>query len=796
MTTLFICWSGARSRAVAGIMARRLPAIVPHLECLVSTQIEPGTLWSTELQRQLDAADAGLVCLTPEAVGSPWIHYEAGLLAAEVRKERGEPTIFTYLLGLEPRSLTGPLSAYQPATAGRADTARLVDSLLRFAGAEPDMDYDTWWSGVTDELAQIPPVPLDDVVPDLERLFRSQTFIEPMRECADQRWLARYSKAREVFGRLDHDRSRVRAACRPAVADVYDELCRLVEGYAMDLKTYFLVERRFDPDEETGLLQIKPGAALSADRRRADVMARLSQLVEAARAPLMDESPRFGLTKSFSTRKDLIHKKTAEIEAARLAGGRPVLAAEDFERAAFSDWAFDRIVLYLILERVADVSVADALRGVTVELEKLRAQSHASPSHMPLHYALGPLKPVTGALAPDAPDAIRIERALHDVERQIEGRDEGGQISETIREIRELLTQFGTSGTTARGAGGVALLRQGPAAWNARREEGGEDLSHLQIRNADLRGADLRGVDFDGTEFVNVDLSGADLAGARLNGVVMERVRMEGSTLEGAECKGTDLDRVCLRRARLDALEGFELKVRRSDLTATTLRGARLRASHIYNCDMTGSDCSGLRAEGVTLKRVVGSPEVLDVFRSMGALVELANEPRADDLVDWDSVSVPDRRSGPAFILQEGRTYWFSVDRWDFFVSHATADKESFARPLARALEHEGQRVWLDAGEVKPGDMLDTVIGYGARAANFGVAILSPRFLGREWTDRELELLEGERLFVVLHDGFTLEELQRRRPSLRSRVTLSSEPGPAAVARQLVDAIGRAPGEM
>jgi uncharacterized protein YjbI with pentapeptide repeats len=674
MTTLFICWSGDRSRAAAGVLSRRLPVIVPDLRCLVSTDIEAGRQWSTALQQQLEAADVGLVCLTPEAVGSPWIHYEAGLLAARVAKARDEPMMFTYLLGVDPSELGGPLSGYQGATSTREGTERLVDSLRRFTGGKSAVDFEAWWGEVSRELDAIPPVPSEDVLRDLLKLFKRKTFEEPIPHCSNQQWLGRRDAAREVFARLDRERSRVRAACRPAEADVYDELCRLVDGYAMDLEAAFLKVERLDSNRESGLLEMT-GSALAAERRRAETMTRVAQLVDSERVPLMEEAVRFDRPKTtFEERNNLIHRKTAEIEARRSVVARTPAQA--------------------------------------------------------------------------------------------------GVIS------------------------GVNLLRQGPAAWNAHRADVADDLSHLQIRNADLRGADLRGIDFDGTEIVNVDLSGANLAGARLNGVVMEKVRLDGATLVGAECKGTDLERVSLRAARLDDLEGFQLKVKRSDLTATSFRGARLRASHIYNSDLSGADLQGLDARDVALKRVVASTRLLDELRRMDCLVELPNEPRRDDLVDWDAAAVPDRGLGDPVIVHDGRAFWFTVDRWDFFISHATTDKESFARPLARALEAQGQRVWLDAGEVKANDRLDDVIAYAAGAANFGVAILSPRFLGREWTERELELLDSDRLFLVLHDGFTLDELQRLRPSLRSKVILTSEPGPAAVARQLVDAVSRPPGQM
>jgi TIR domain len=433
MTRLFICWSGDQSRAVAEVMARRLPAIVGGLKCSVSTQIEPGAVWSVELQRQLDAADAGLVCLTPAALESTWIHYEAGLLAAAVGAKRGTPSIFTYLVNLEARALTGPLSAYQAAAANRDDTARLVDLLIGLAGGPAAIGFDGWWATVEGDLRRIPLTSLEDVVPGLQELFRSQTFVEPMSECTDQRWLGRHSETRELFRRLDERRSLVRAACPPAVAALYDDLCRLLEAYAMDIKAHFLVEKRFQADEETGRLRIEP-AALSAERRRADIAARVSQLADAERTPLMDQALAFEREASFGRRKDLVHKARAEIESGRLA-----LAREDLERAAFSDWDFDRIVAYLLLERQTSVRLRDALRGIEVELEKVRAHGLPAPSHMPLHYAIGPLVTAARDVEPHSADAARVEHVLSTLQTQIEEHDDGGRLAACLADVRRAL---------------------------------------------------------------------------------------------------------------------------------------------------------------------------------------------------------------------------------------------------------------------------------------------------------------------------------------------------------------------
>ena len=47
-----------------------------------------------------------------------------------------------------------------------------------------------------------------------------------------------------------------------------------------------------------------------------------------------------------------------------------------------------------------------------------------------------------------------------------------------------------------------------------------------------------------------------------------------------------------------------------------------------------------------------------------------------------------------------------SGSMWDVFVSHASEDKESVARPIAMALEANGLRTWLDAQELNVGDSL------------------------------------------------------------------------------------------
>jgi len=80
-TKVFLCWSGTRSRRFAEILQDWLSKVLrPSLQPVVSTQIEKGSPWIDELRNALDNSDCGILCLTAEAVGSPWVHFEAGLL--------------------------------------------------------------------------------------------------------------------------------------------------------------------------------------------------------------------------------------------------------------------------------------------------------------------------------------------------------------------------------------------------------------------------------------------------------------------------------------------------------------------------------------------------------------------------------------------------------------------------------------------------------------------------------------------------------------------------------------------
>ncbi|MFQ5927269.1 MAG: toll/interleukin-1 receptor domain-containing protein, partial [Terriglobia bacterium] len=79
------------------------------------------------------------------------------------------------------------------------------------------------------------------------------------------------------------------------------------------------------------------------------------------------------------------------------------------------------------------------------------------------------------------------------------------------------------------------------------------------------------------------------------------------------------------------------------------------------------------------------------------------------------------------------------AEEWDFFICHASEDKEDFVYSLAEALHAKGLRVWYDDFVLNVGDSLREAIDRGLARSRFGVVVLSPSFFARDWPKKELD---------------------------------------------------------
>lgn len=119
----------------------------------------------------------------------------------------------------------------------------------------------------------------------------------------------------------------------------------------------------------------------------------------------------------------------------------------------------------------------------------------------------------------------------------------------------------------------------------------------------------------------------------------------------------------------------------------------------------------------------------------------------------------------------------------DFFICHASEDKDEIARPLADALTARGFRVWYDEVSLNLGDSLRQSIDHGIAACRFGVVILSKSFFAKSWPQRELnglvnrEIDRKDKLILPVWHGVSEEYVRAYSPPLADRIAVPSSRG-------------------
>jgi TIR domain len=133
------------------------------------------------------------------------------------------------------------------------------------------------------------------------------------------------------------------------------------------------------------------------------------------------------------------------------------------------------------------------------------------------------------------------------------------------------------------------------------------------------------------------------------------------------------------------------------------------------------------------------------------------------------------------------------ADDFDVFLSHATEDKEGFAKPLADALRQRGLRVWFDQSTLTIGDSIRRSIDRALAQSHFAVVLLSPSFISKEWPNRELDGLfartDGRLTILPVLHGISDSELKKYSPTLADRVSISTDQGVGFVADHIYHAV-------
>ncbi len=121
------------------------------------------------------------------------------------------------------------------------------------------------------------------------------------------------------------------------------------------------------------------------------------------------------------------------------------------------------------------------------------------------------------------------------------------------------------------------------------------------------------------------------------------------------------------------------------------------------------------------------------------------------------------------------------LKNYDVFISHANSDKSDYVNQLVLAIKKLGINIFYDSDVLSWGDNWKDTILSGTEKSEFAIIVISERFFGREWTERELsEFLQrqnimNQKIVLPLLHNITFEQLKMEYPALQYIQSIRSD---------------------
>ncbi len=156
---VFLSWSGERSKSTAEALGNWTARVIQAVEPWISSGMEKGTRWQSEIADRLEDAKVGIVCLTASNLSEPWILFEAGALS----KTKGS-YVCTFLLDIAPADIEPPLGQFQHTVFTKQEVLKLMQTINRLVEANGERSlseenlgkvFETFWPQLEHELREI-----------------------------------------------------------------------------------------------------------------------------------------------------------------------------------------------------------------------------------------------------------------------------------------------------------------------------------------------------------------------------------------------------------------------------------------------------------------------------------------------------------------------------------------------------------------------------------------------------------------------------------------------------------------
>ena len=170
---VFISWSGDLSKKFAEEIRIWLPGVLQFVKpYFTPNDIEKGTRWSSDIAKELESSDVGIICLTKENLNNPWILFEAGALS----KNFGKANVCSVLFNLDTTDLSGPLTSFQATKFDKTDFKKLL-TVINNTGGDSKLEtavlndvFEMWWPKLETKIKEI----LQNHIPDSGNNLRSE----------------------------------------------------------------------------------------------------------------------------------------------------------------------------------------------------------------------------------------------------------------------------------------------------------------------------------------------------------------------------------------------------------------------------------------------------------------------------------------------------------------------------------------------------------------------------------------------------------------------------------------------
>ncbi len=137
---------------------------------------------------------------------------------------------------------------------------------------------------------------------------------------------------------------------------------------------------------------------------------------------------------------------------------------------------------------------------------------------------------------------------------------------------------------------------------------------------------------------------------------------------------------------------------------------------------------------------------------------------------------------------------WPRKHKYDVFISHAVEDKIPVADELCSRLEKMDLHVWYSGRELTAGDDLEKTIVKGLAQSRYGVVVLSPIYLRKNWAMREFYMLldkemEYRKVIIPVLHNITVAELQEVNIIMAAKWAIPMTKGMDFVVAKIVETV-------